>query len=595
MTVERFWAILVKQWILIVTCFVVVGSGAYVASKLMVPQYASTAIVQVDIRSGSNQADYTSLLASDQLVQTEAELAVGDPVLREVASHYAGVTVTQLESEATSTPKLNTQLFDIVVIDPNPTRAANIANDIARTLINQQVQQTQQESSQSQQQMQQDLANTQNQINDTTGKIAGLQNKPGSQGQLVVLQAQLSGLQQQYTQLQTVLAQLELSNAQSGNVLRIAQIAQPVLKPVKPSVLLNTGAGLLSGLLLGVLLAVLFEQLNTRVRNPEELSELLDWTVLATIWRTRTTTASKQSMINPQGHDANVEAYRILRTNVGFSGIDAPLRTLMVTSAMPGDGKSTIAANLAIYMAKAGKNTLLIDADLRRPTQHRLFGLGADKKGLSNAVLMFSMPVAGQSAPAQFAGPISPMRSPGFAATSGTGLEQFIHSVGIPNLRVMPSGPLPPNPSELLDSRAMQRLQEALSGSGAEIIIFDVPPIRGLSDANILASKVDGTMVVVDVTRANKHHLKQMKMLLTQAGAHVLGCVVNKQRRSRSDSSYSYYYYYRQEEGTPESNHEHKSPVPIEDEATSVMSAAKNGMKVGGINGKKGGQSRHGK
>ncbi|MGH2481920.1 MAG: Wzz/FepE/Etk N-terminal domain-containing protein, partial [Ktedonobacteraceae bacterium] len=326
MTVERFWAILVKQWILIVTCFIVVGLGAYIASKFMVPQYASTAIVQVDIRSGSNQADYTSLLASDQLVQTEAQLAVGDPVLREVASHYAGLTVAELEGEASSTPKLNTQLFDITVIDPNPTRAANIANDIARTLINQQVQQTQQESSLSQQQMQQDLANTQNQINDTTGKIAGLQNKPGNQGQLVVLQAQLSGLQQHYTQLQTVLAQLELSNAQSGNVLRIAQIAQPVLKPVKPSVLLNTCAGLLSGLLLGVLLAVLFEQLNTRVRNPEELSELLDWTVLATIWRTRTTTASKQSMINPQGHDANVEAYRILRTNVGFSGIDAPLR-----------------------------------------------------------------------------------------------------------------------------------------------------------------------------------------------------------------------------------------------------------------------------
>src|SRR5581483_9874143 len=168
MTVERFWAILVKQWILIVACFVVVGSGAYIASKFMVPQYASTAIVQVDIRSGSNQADYTSLLASDQLVQTEAQLAVGDPVLREVASHYAGVTVAELQGEATSTPKLNTQLFDITVIDSNPTRAANLANDIARTLISQQLQQTQQQSNLSQQQIQQDLANTQSQINDTT-------------------------------------------------------------------------------------------------------------------------------------------------------------------------------------------------------------------------------------------------------------------------------------------------------------------------------------------------------------------------------------------------------------------------------------------
>lgn len=590
MTFERYWTILVKQWKLIVTCFVVVGLGAYIASKLMVPEYESTAVVQINIRSGSNQADYTSLLASDQLVQTEAQLAVGDPVLREVASHYPGVTADQLAKEASSTPKLNTQLFQITVLDPNPARAAAYANDIAKTLIKQQLLLTQQDNSQSQMQLQQDLAGTQKQINDTASKIADLQNKPGSQGELEVLQAQLSGLQQHYAQWQTSLAQLELTEAQGGSVLRIAQDAQPGLKPVKPNVLLNTGAGLLVGLLLGMLLAVLLEQLDTHVRSSEALNELLDWTVLATVWRSRA--ANKQDMINPSGHDANVESYRILRTNVGFSGIDTPLRSMMVTSPMPGDGKSTIAANLAIFMAKAGKNTLLIDADLRRPTQHQIFDLGPDKKGLSNAVLMYSMPVAGPSS--QFIVPNSPARQPSSPGISPVGLEQFIHSVGIPNLRIMPSGPLPPNPSELLDSKAMQRLQEALAVCGAEVIIYDVPPLRGLSDANILASKVDGTIVVVDVTRANKNHLKQVKTLLTQAGAHVLGCVVNKQRRSRHDTSYSYYYYYRNEEQSTENNAQ-KQSVHVADASTSAVPVARSAVKVALMDSKKDGQSRHGK
>lgn len=590
MTFAQYWALVAKRWKLIVVCFVVVGLGAYIGSKLTTPRYQSLALVQVAIQSSNNQANYDSLLASDQLVQTEAQLATSDPVLREVASHYADMTAQELADEVTSTAKTNTQLFEIDVLDANPHRAADLANDIAKTLIKQQSQQSQQENILSQQQLQQDLDSTQQQINQTTSQIADLQNKPGSQGRLAALRAQLSGLQQHYNQWQTALAQLELTNAQSGNFLILVQSAQPALRPSQPNVSLNTAGGFAAGLFLGLLLAVLFEQLDTRIHSAEELSELLDWTALGTIWRSRT--ADKQEMINPQGRAANAESYRILRTNIGFSGIDSPVRTMMVTSPLPGDGKSTIAANVAIFMAKAGKNTLLVDADLRRPTQHQIFDLGAEKKGFSNAVLMFSKLPTSSSGAAQFITPTSSLRSNSLPGVSQIGLEQFIHSVGIPNLRVMPSGPLPPNPSELLDSEAMKRLQEALAASGAEVIIYDSPPIRGLSDSSILASKVDGTLVVVDITRSNKHHLKQVKALLTQAGAHVLGCVINKQRRNRHDSSYSYYYYYRREDAAPESNNGHKPVTHVADEPTNVMQAT--GSAVHRDN-RKGGQSRDGK
>ena len=531
MTLEQYWAILLKQWKLVLVCFLFVGLGTFIGSKLMTPVYQSSALVQVAIRStNNNQADYNNLMASDQLVQTEATLATSDPVLREAASHYSGLSAGQLAGEVSSTTRTNTQLFEIDVVDSNPVRAASIANSVATTLIAQQHQAIQQQDNQSQQQMQQDLDQTQKKINDITTQISDLQAKGGNSGQLALLQAQLTGLQQHYSQWQTALAQLELTQAQSDDFLQVAQPAQPTTSPVRPKVSLYTAGGLLAGLLLGLVLAVVYEQLDTRVRTPEALTQLLEWPVLTTIWQGKST--NREDVINPTGRDANVEPYRILRTSIGFSSIDEPLRLLAVTSAASGDGKSTIAANLAIFMAKAGKNTLLIDADLRRPTQHNLFSLTPDKLGLSNALLALSMPA--QTASPQFLrGKLS-----GVSNTANSSLEPFIHSVDTPNLCVMPSGHLPPNPPEMFASKAMENFLSVLVNFGFEVVIFDTPSLLGLSDTSILASKVDGALIVVDTTCATKTKLKQVKAVLAQTGVRVLGCVANKQRHSHKDTCY---------------------------------------------------------
>lgn len=553
MTFEQYWTILIKQWRLIVICFLVAGVGTVIGSRLITAVYQSTALIQIAIRSSNNQADYNSLLASDQLVQTEAKLATSDPVLREVASHYPGLTVVELSKEVTAMPTLNTQLFEIDVVDPSPTHAAELANDIAGTLIKRQLQVFQQSDFQAKQQIQGDLNTTQQQISNIAAQIAILQAKGGNQSQIAVLQTQLSALQQHYSQWQTVLAQLEVTEVQNDDILQIAQPAQPDFIPVRPNLLLNTSAGLLAGLFLGILLAILVERLDTRVRTPEALSQLLDWSVLATIWRA----SPKEDVVNPTGHNSNIEAYRILRTNIGFVAIDKPLQTLMVTSALPRDGKSVVATNLAIFMARAGKSTLLIDADLRRPTLHEKFGIPADKMGLSNAILAFSTPTTAKAASYYQFPSATPELSSSTVSTPRPFLDPFVHTVDIPNLCVMPSGPLPPNPPELLDSKAMQRFLTALASCGAEVIIFDTPPLLGLSDATILASKVDGTLVVVDITRANKRNLKQVKAVLEKAGAHILGGVVNKQRRGRADTLYSYYYNADEQNGG--SNHSTKN------------------------------------
>jgi Mrp family chromosome partitioning ATPase len=285
------------------------------------------------------------------------------------------------------------------------------------------------------------------------------------------------------------------------------------------------------------LLVLLLERLDTRVRTAEALADLLQWPVLTTLWRSYI--ADRREMVNPGGHDANVEGYRLLRTKLGFAGVDDRLHTLAVTSALAGEGKSIVAANLAIFMARAGKNTLLIDADLRQPVQHELFHLAAEKPGLSNAILAMSMlSAAGSAAHHQFITPGGPGQPSKIAGASSFSPAPFMHDVGIPNLRVMPSGSLPPNPAELLNSKAMQRLLMELSDCGADMVICDTPPVCGLPDTGILASKVDGTLVVVDVSHAQRAPLQAMKAFLVEAGAQVIGCIANKQRNPAYEPSH---------------------------------------------------------
>src|SRR5947209_19653181 len=124
MTFERYCSILLKRWKLVVLCVVIVGLGTYIGSRLTTPIYQASALIRVAISSTNSSADYNSLLASDQLVQTEAQIATSEPILHEVASHYPGLAADQLASTTTSTTKLNTQLFEIDVQEPSPTRAA---------------------------------------------------------------------------------------------------------------------------------------------------------------------------------------------------------------------------------------------------------------------------------------------------------------------------------------------------------------------------------------------------------------------------------------------------------------------------------------
>jgi capsular exopolysaccharide synthesis family protein len=219
-----------------------------------------------------------------------------------------------------------------------------------------------------------------------------------------------------------------------------------------------------------------------------------------------------------QGPTAAAESYRVLRTNINFSAIDAPLRTLLVTSSNPGEGKTTTAVNLAFAMAMDGKKVILVDTDLRRPSVGALLGL-PNTPGLTDVL----------------------------AGTAD--LDSVLMQHGeFPTLMAMSAGSIPPNPSELLNSRSFPLLIKRLIAQ-ADLVIMDSPPVLVAADAQILAAQADGTILVIEPGQTKKAAARQTLGLLRHARAKVLGITYNKMRQAGHGGYYGAYYY--QESATP--------------------------------------------
>ena len=189
------------------------------------------------------------------------------------------------------------------------------------------------------------------------------------------------------------------------------------------------------------------------------------------------------------------EAYRTLRTNLDFASLDQAVKTLVVTSAGVGEGKSTTLANLAVVSAQAGRKVILVDADLRRPMLHRIFALG-NETGLTTAI----MDEAAMASPP-------------------------LQETGIAGLSVLTSGPLPPNPAELMASRRMEEVIAALAGQ-AEQVFFDTPPVVAVTDAAVLATKVDGVLLVISAGKTRREYARTAVQRLRQINARLLGTVL---------------------------------------------------------------------
>lgn len=214
------------------------------------------------------------------------------------------------------------------------------------------------------------------------------------------------------------------------------------------------------------------------------------------------------------------EAYRVLRTNIQFSNFEMPLKVIAITSAGPGEGKSTTISNLAITFAQAGSKVLLVDGDLRKPALHKLYNL-PNHTGLVNIL------------------------------AKQVTAESCIQLSFIENLYVLTSGPIPPNPSELLQSENMRHFLDEMEGA-FDIVLIDTPPVCNIADAAILSSCIDGIIIVAASGKVKIDDIKRAKDILEKVSANIIGVVLNKLDKSANKHYYNNYYNYYENDSTDE-------------------------------------------
>jgi capsular exopolysaccharide synthesis family protein len=296
--------------------------------------------------------------------------------------------------------------------------------------------------------------------------------------------------------------------SQNVSVWVVEQAVTPI-SPVKPNKKINLLFGLFLGLFGGIGLAFFIEYLDNTLKTPEEAEERLGLPMLGVIDRCRFGKAGEigEELISLyEKHSANVESFKALRTSVLLSSPDKPPKSILVTSMMPGEGKTTIAANLAITIAQAGQRVLLIDGDMRKPRLHKIFKLDSSLGGLSTYL-------------------------------AGVGGEEICQQGPLPFLSIIPAGPLPPNPSELLSSA---RLKDLLceQQDKYDILVFDSAPVISVTDSLIIGRSVDGVIVVTRAAATTYDVVRKGIKSLTDVNANILGMVVN----GFDARKYKYYY-----------------------------------------------------
>ena len=320
-----------------------------------------------------------------------------------------------------------------------------------------------------------------------------------------------------------VTEQLEKPTAGGASLVRVETIQPATVPqtPASPSVPKDVALGLAIGLAAGVFLALLRQTLDTKVRSQSDVEGATDAPVLGAIGFDPG--AEKQPLIvQSDPKNPRAESFRSLRTNVQFVEMEEDRRTITITSALPSEGKSTTAANLAVAMAENGAKVILVDADLRRPRVADLMGIeGA--AGLTDVLV-------------------------GLAE-----LDDVTIPWGRGGLRVLPAGQIPPNPSELLGGRAMKTLVDLLADE-YDFVVFDAPPLLPVTDAAILTRITGGALMISSVGRATQNQLRSACDALASVGARTLGIVMTMVPTKHDGAYGTYYAYYRSENPPPQTS-----------------------------------------
>ena len=511
MELKQYAAILWRWAWLIALGTILAGVSAYVTSQITTPVYAASATLLIDEAPSTQVSDYTALLTSERLARTYSELLTRRPVLDEA------IQILELVRPADDLAKQvevqlvrDTQLIELTVEDEDRVLAARLANLLPEVFRRQNEALQTSRYNASKVSLTEQLNSLEAQIDEVQLAVEtiGEPQTTTQETSLNRLQDELAQFRQSYTSLLQSFENIRLAEAQSISNVIIVEPAQVPDNPVRPRTLLNTALAAVVGLMLAVGVVFLIEYLDDSIRSPDQVLAMLGVPVIGAIGRLSNGQARNGAITAAEPRAPVAEAYRALRTSIQFAGVDKKINTLLVSSPGPAEGKTTIAVNLAIVMAQAGLRVIIVDADLRRPTTHKLLER-SNRNGLTDLMLQ---------------------QSPSWDAA--------LQDTAVKYLSLLSSGSLPPNPSELLGSDKMRDLLRKLNET-SDVLIIDSPPVLAVTDPVVMAGLVDGVLLVVDSGTTSIGAALQAKTQLEQVGANLLGVVMNKVAARRG----GYYYY----------------------------------------------------
>ena len=331
-----------------------------------------------------------------------------------------------------------------------------------------------------------------------------------------VMNNEIESLRQMYSSLKTRSRETEITGNIAANNITVIDAAETPRDPVRPRKKLNVALAIFVGLVGGIGLAFLQEYLDNTVKTQEELEILTRLPFLGAVPSFKTELESGQqptqlfSHVRPRSSFA--ESCRVVRTNLIFSLANRARKRVLVTSPGPQEGKTTIVVNLGIILAQGGARVLIVDSDLRRPLVGKLFGLERDASGLTDLIM------------------------------GRASLDEVIKPSEVANLSIVPSGPIPPNPAELLSSPRFEELANAFA-ERFDWVLFDSPPVVAVADSVILSRLVEGAVLIVESGKTTRELLKRANRQLADVAAPVIGVILNA--FDVRAEGYKYYYYYR--------------------------------------------------
>ncbi len=499
------------KWLILASTLIATIS-AYFASRELPPVFLARATLMVGRTLNDPNPNANEFSLNQTLSSAYASLATREPVGQAVMAALGLTILPQYKAAPTS----NGQLIEITVTDSSPELCQAVANELARQVILQSP--TGRVSDQTQRDfIAQQLSDLQLKITDTQ---ASIDQKTASVGDLTSA-ADIASRQNEIQALETRLAALQTNYANllattdqgAANSLEIFEPAALPTKPIGPNKLLIILAAALGGLVLSAGAGYLMEFLDNTFRDADEIALAVSAPIIGYIGELERERSGAVLTVAERPLTQVAEGFRSLRTNLEFMAVDHPLKTLVVTSASAGDGKSSVALNLAIMMAQSDKRVILLDADLRRASLHRALGI-PNREGLSDL----------------FRGQVQ--------------LEDVARPWKDERLRIITSGTTPPNPTELLSSQRMDQLLAGLKDM-ADIVIVDSPPFF-VPDAWVLASKVDGVLFVVRPGFTRRSAVRAAFEQFKRTNARVVGLALNRLTQPRgvyTPGSYLSYYY----------------------------------------------------